>query len=431
MEKLMHKNLAVIIVLISGIFIPSFPRTQAFIIGADISWIDQDETNGAKYYDNGVQKDIFQIFKEHKFNCIRLRIFVNPELGDYGVQFCDSAHTLKMAQRIYGAGMKFMLDFHYSDDWADPGNQSCPHAWSGQDLTQKSQTLYTYTKNILTALKNQGTLPHYVQVGNEIDNGIAGETSWPNRGALLKAGIKAVKEVDSTIQAVLHIAKGGDTSGSKWWIDNVLGQDVVFDILGQSCYIEFQGQPPGWNANFLYLAARYPRMRFMIAEYSQMKRDANDIVFGLPGERGVGTFIWEPTRWRETLFDRSGNNYSTNAYMDLYPAMSKDYGNDTVRSTIPQRAKQSPPAGYELHADNRNSGGIVFSVPEACNAGLIIFTLDGRIASSTSLQASKGWNRVTFRGVGNAFSRGVYGIVLKTNGRQRAVSRVTVCGPEL
>src|SRR5207237_1178343 len=111
-------------------------RKQPFILGADISWTPEDEAAGATYFDKGVQKDIFQIFKDHGFNYIRLRIFVDPKsprgyARNMPEAFCDLPHTLAMAKRIKAAGMGFLLDFHYSDNWADPGKQTKPAAWEG------------------------------------------------------------------------------------------------------------------------------------------------------------------------------------------------------------------------------------------------------------------------------------------------------------
>ena len=109
--------------------VPAAP--DAFIIGADISWVQQQEDQGRKFKDNGVEKDIFQILKDHGFNAIRLRIFHNPQSPKgYSKQgYCDLPHSLKMAKRIKKAGMIFLLDFHYSDNWADPGKQYKPLAW--------------------------------------------------------------------------------------------------------------------------------------------------------------------------------------------------------------------------------------------------------------------------------------------------------------
>ena len=111
-------------------------RTEPFILGADISWLPQREAAGWTFYDAGVRKDALQILKDRKFNYIRLRIFNDPKAsGGYSAQgFCDLDHTLAMAKRVKAAGIKLLLDFHYSDTWADPGHQSKPAAWSGLDF---------------------------------------------------------------------------------------------------------------------------------------------------------------------------------------------------------------------------------------------------------------------------------------------------------
>src|SRR5947207_6068146 len=135
-------------------------RTGPFIIGADISWVPEDEAAGATYFDQGVQKDIFTILKEHGFNYIRLRIFVDPhsERGyarRYNEAFCDLEHTKAMAKRIKAAGMGFLLDFHYSDNWADPGKQTKPLAWEHFTVAQLADAVHEHTKTVLTALQEQ------------------------------------------------------------------------------------------------------------------------------------------------------------------------------------------------------------------------------------------------------------------------------------
>jgi arabinogalactan endo-1,4-beta-galactosidase len=312
-----------------------YGRTEPFILGADISWLPELESKGTKFYDGSTQKDAFQILKEHGFNYIRLRLFNNPKAsGGYSSQgFCDLSHTKAMALRIKAAGMRFSLDFHYSDNWADPGKQYKPSAWANATFSQLTDSVRLFTKYVLSELKKQGTTPHMVQVGNEITNGMIwpdGRTSnWTNLAALIKAGITGVKEVDSTIKICLHIDKGGDNAATRGWVDKAYANDIVFDILGESCYTKWQGQPSGWRSNFADLVTRYPKLSFVIAEYSQEKRTANDIMFNLPGEKGLGTFIWEPLNYEEAIF----TNSRTNSLIDLYAQMSKDYGNDTFKMT--------------------------------------------------------------------------------------------------
>ncbi len=168
-----------------------------FIIGADISWVQQQEDAGTRFSDRGVKKDIFVILKEHKFNWIRLRLFNDPKAakGYSRKGYCDLAHTLQMVKRIKGAGMGFLLDFHYSDNWADPGHQSKPAAWKDLHAKELQAAVREYTREVVAALKKQGTPPDMVQIGNEISNGFLwpdGQVSqtkdWANRQEADRAG---------------------------------------------------------------------------------------------------------------------------------------------------------------------------------------------------------------------------------------------------
>ncbi|MFI5131187.1 MAG: glycosyl hydrolase 53 family protein, partial [Chitinophagales bacterium] len=153
-------------------------REVGKMIGADISFLPQLEDRGMKFSDNGVEKDPILIMKDHGFNYVRLRIFNDPA-RDSGYSpkkgFCDLAHTKQMAKRVKDAGLKLLLDFHYSDYWADPGKQYKPAAWRGLSFEDLKKAVYDYTKNVMQELKNQGTTPDMVQVGNEINHGIV----WP------------------------------------------------------------------------------------------------------------------------------------------------------------------------------------------------------------------------------------------------------------
>jgi arabinogalactan endo-1,4-beta-galactosidase len=299
-----------------------------FMIGADISWVQENEDNGQRYYDNGVQKDILEILKDHKFNCIRLRLFHNPSApGGYSSRgYCGLDKTIQYAKRIKAAGMKFLLDFHYSDTWADPGKQYKPSAWEGLSFDQLENAVYEYTRDVINQCRNQGVLPEIVQIGNEIQNGIihpdGKSNNWNNFGRLLKAGVRGVQDVDRNILIMLHIATGGDNSASRLFIDNAITQGVYFDVMGFSCYPEWHGQPSAWQSNLTDIAQRYEK-RIVIAEYSEYKQEANRIVYNLPNRRGLGTFIWEPTRWHETIFNSDG---STNSLIDIYVEIAAQVG---------------------------------------------------------------------------------------------------------
>jgi arabinogalactan endo-1,4-beta-galactosidase len=157
--------------------------TTIFAKGADNSWLPQMETTGYKFFsDNGVEEDCFKILKDHGINSIRLRTFVNPST-DRASGHCSKAETVAMAVRAKQWGMRIMIDFHYSDTWADPGHQAKPAAWVGHDFPTLLTDLYNYTFDVMTALKTAGVTPEWVQVGNEIPGGMiypegSNATSW-------------------------------------------------------------------------------------------------------------------------------------------------------------------------------------------------------------------------------------------------------------
>ncbi|WP_121352668.1 beta-galactosidase GalA [Flavisolibacter nicotianae] len=298
------------------------------IIGADISFLPELEAKGVKFSDKGIQKDAIQILKDHGFNYIRLRIFNNPAADSGyspGKGFCDLAHTRQMAKRIKAAGMKFLLDFHYSDYWADPGKQYKPAAWKGLAFAQLKDSVYQFTKRVITELKAQGTTPDMVQVGNEINHGII----WPeghvahfdSLAQLFRAGSDAVLAVDPSILIMLHIALGGQNDESVFFLNNMLARGVSFDVIGESYYPKWHGTLSDLQNNLTDLARRYNR-DVIVVEYSQLKKEVHDIAFNLPDGRGKGTFIWEPLSTWEAVFDKDGK---ANQYLELYDEMAKQY----------------------------------------------------------------------------------------------------------
>jgi arabinogalactan endo-1,4-beta-galactosidase len=303
------------------------PDVPAKIMGADISFLPQLEAEGRKFYINGTPKDAIQILKETGFNYIRLRIFNNPKT-DSGYSkkgYCDLEQTKQMALRVKAAKMGFLLDFHYSDTWADPGKQFKPAAWKTLSFLQMQDSIRRFTRNTLLDLKKQGTLPQMVQVGNEVNHGML----WPDGriknldtlAAFLKAGIKGVQDVDKRIRVMLHIACGGQQAESVYFVDHMLKRGVTFDILGQSYYPEWHGTPDSLRNNLTMLTRRY-KQDVIVVEYSQRKQQVNDIAFNLPGNRLKGTFIWEPLNWGETIFDKVGK---ANSYLDTFKVISKTY----------------------------------------------------------------------------------------------------------
>ncbi len=312
-----------------------------FLIGADVSWVPEDESAGARFVDtDGKEREILALLKNHGFNAIRLRTFVDPAAADgYSASgYCDLSHTVAMARRVRDAGMRLCLDLHYSDNWADPGKQCIPVAWQGLSAAQMAQAVHDYTRDVLSALDAAGAAPDLVQIGNEITPGmlihvcdskgspqstsaVNGSTaSWANLAKFLKAGVQAVRESNPGILTVVHLDRGGSASASSTWIKNARANGVQFDVFAESCYVAFQGQPSAWKTTFDSLASSYPDLKLAIAEYNNeavsslagetSMQAAYDVVSGLPAAQGIGTFFWEPTRsgtWGSGLFTAKSN----------------------------------------------------------------------------------------------------------------------------
>ena len=289
-------------------------RTMDKMLGADISFLPQLEDKGIQFSDKGVTKDAIEILKEHGFNYVRLRLFNDPATDSGyapGKGFCDLAHTLQMAKRVKAAGLKLLLDFHYSDTWADPGKQYKPAAWKNLSFTELKKALYDYTKNVLQQMKDQGTVPDMVQVGNEINHGMV----WPegsianpdNLAQLISAGIAAVKSVSPSVIIMLHVALGGQNNESVFFINNMLARGVQFDVIGESYYPKWHGTLDGLRDNLTDLVQRFGK-DVVVVEYSPLKEEVNKIVFELPDGKGKGTCIWEPLSTWESIFERDGKS---------------------------------------------------------------------------------------------------------------------------
>ena len=304
------------------------PREVSKMLGADISFLPQLEARGIKFSDKGVEKDAIEILKDHGFNYVRLRIFNDPA-RDSGYSpnkgFCDLENTMKMAKRIKAAGMKFLLDFHYSDTWADPGKQFKPAAWRNLDFTALKKAMHDYTKLVMHELKDQGTLPDMVQVGNEINHGII----WPdgnvanldNLAQLLNAGTAGVKAVDPTAIMMLHVALGGQNEESVFFIDNMIARKVPFDVIGESYYPKWHGTLDDLRDNLNDLAVRYNK-DIIVVEYSALKKEVNKIAFEVVNGKGKGTCIWEPLSTWEKIFDDKGKS---NELILIYDEVSKQF----------------------------------------------------------------------------------------------------------
>jgi beta-galactosidase len=303
-------------------------RTVDKMLGADISFLPQLEDRGMKFSDKGVQKDAVQILKDHGFNYIRLRLFVDPGADSGyapGKGFCDLAHTIAMAKRVHAAGMKFLLDFHYSDTWADPQKQFKPGAWKGENFEQLRQTVFNYSRSVIQQLKAAGAEPNMVQIGNEINHGMI----WPeghinnldSLAQLVYAGIQGVKAADPSIQIMLHIALGGQNDESRFFLDNMIMRGVPFDVIGLSYYPRWHNTLEDLRYNLNDLARHYDK-DVIVVEYSQLKKEVNKLAFDVFGGHGKGTAIWEPLSTWEAFFDRKGKSTEL---LSVYDELSQKF----------------------------------------------------------------------------------------------------------
>ena len=319
-------------VVLAGNPFPVIPFKETKIdkmLGADISFLPELEHKGMKFYDtDSKENDAIQILKNHGLNYVRLRIFNNPA-SDSGYSpkdgFCDLAHTLQMAKRVKAAGMKLLLDFHYSDYWADPQKQWMPRAWRNKSFTELKKAVYEYTKMVVQALKEQGTAPDMVQVGNEINHGMiwpAGSiTDMDQLAQLFFAGVQGVKAASPHTSIMLHIALGGQNDESRYFIDQMNMRGVPYDVIGLSYYPKWHNTLADLEYNLEDLSRRYNK-DVIVVEYSHVKKEVNERAFRVPNGRGKGSCIWEPLSTWERFFDRDGK---ANALLLLYDRFSQQY----------------------------------------------------------------------------------------------------------
>ena len=241
-------------------------RAEDFLIGADISGASVLEKSGAVYRESGEPNDLFAILKNNGFNTVRLRIFVNP--NKQGMVTNDLPYTLDLAKRTKAHNMKLLLNFHYSDTWADPQKQYKPAAWANMPFDELKQTVQSYTASVIEAFKKENVLPEMVQIGNEITPGMLwpdgrvggdyeNDTQWDKFTSLLKAGIAGVRQSagDADVKIMLHIDQGGKKSVTQWFFGNIDKRQVPYDIIGVSFYPSWHGKIEDLRENLNYIAA--------------------------------------------------------------------------------------------------------------------------------------------------------------------------------
>lgn len=290
--------------------------TQAqFAKGADVSWLTQMEETGTKWYTAaGVQQDVFTLLKAKGVNAIRLRVWTGSPWHGFNAK----ADVVAKAKRAQSAGMRIMIDFHYSDTWADPAQQTKPAAWSTYTVPQLVSAVSAHTTDILNALKANGITPEWVQVGNETNDGML----WPegrlstgnfaNFAQFVNAGYNATKAVFPSAKVVIHLSNGFDNVMYRWLFDGLKNNGGKWDVVGMSLYPT--------KANWSTLNSQcLTNMKDMVSRYgkqvvvSEVGMEANtptdcksflsDLmtrIYSLPNGSGLGVFYWEPESYNRT-----------------------------------------------------------------------------------------------------------------------------------
>jgi arabinogalactan endo-1,4-beta-galactosidase len=289
-----------------------FISNAQFVKGADIGWLSQMEATGYKFYDStGTQKECLQILKEAGINTVRLRVWVNPS-NDKVNGHCSKKEVAAMALRAKNMGMRIMIDFHFSDSWADPAKQTKPAAWANHSFSELLNDLYNHTYEVLDTLKSIGATPDWAQIGNEIAGGMLwpdGSTSnWGQLSQLLNKGYDATKAVDSSIKVIIHIDKGNDNTRFRWFFDNITSNNVRYDVIGASYYPYWLGTDYTLTINDLGnnlndVAARYGKEVMVVevgGDYTLVQNTYDMLtavikkVSAVPDHKGLGVIYWEP-----------------------------------------------------------------------------------------------------------------------------------------
>jgi arabinogalactan endo-1,4-beta-galactosidase len=267
-----------------------------FIKGMDISSYQEMLDKGYKYYDeNGKEVDVLDYAVDKGFNYARIRIWNEPDNVPLSGGYCSLEHTINLAKKIYDLGIPYLLDFHYSDWWADPGNQNKPAKWKGLHGVDLEDAVYEYTKSVLNELSLRGISPSMVQVGNEIRCGML----WPDGSSdnyktlanLINAGIKGVRDSNggSAIKIMLHLDQGGRYHYFEKWFDEIIQNGVTdFDIIGLSYYPFWHGTYRDLDETMNKLSNRYDK-DLIVAEVAYAYRLGADKLFG-KGQERLGGF---------------------------------------------------------------------------------------------------------------------------------------------
>ena len=317
----------------AGVYVePIVGLSEDFIRGVDISSIIAEEKSGVVYYnEEGAEQDIFQTLAQNGVNYIRVRVWNDPydENGSgYGGGNNDTKTAAEIGARAAKYGMKLCVDYHYSDFWADPNKQQCPKAWEGMAIEDKSEALYQFTKESLSEIIDAGAVIGMVQIGNETNNGMSGETDWTKRRQLMQAGSRAIRETaqetGQDMQIAVHFTDVSDKKGTLAIAQKLLDKEIDYDIFAVSYYPFWHGSLENLTDVLREISGEYGK-KVLVAETSYPYTDGDgdgsansiggtdvtpeyavsaqgqtneirDVCAAVAdvGEAGLGVFYWEP-----------------------------------------------------------------------------------------------------------------------------------------
>ncbi|MBQ3673944.1 MAG: glycosyl hydrolase 53 family protein [Paludibacteraceae bacterium] len=318
--------LTFIVFSLSSCYYRSATPRDSFAKGADVSWLSEMEHDSIAFYDtNGTEDDCLDIMQRMGMNAVRLRVWVNHSTG-----WSNKSDVVQMAQRAAKKGLRIMIDFHYSDFFADPNHQTIPVAWQSYDYELLREAVFEHTLDVLNTLKEARVKPEWVQIGNETPNGMlwpvgqvsknADDAHWSAYAGFTQAGYKAAKEVFSDIKVIVHVDNAFEYRD--WFFDALLAHGAQFDMIGLSHYpmmyewshLPWQEMNTRAEANIRQLISTY-RKPVVIAEigmqnwgqgamYDSVSACANEVMVDFinrvtPIDSCVGIFYWEPQCYNE------------------------------------------------------------------------------------------------------------------------------------
>jgi arabinogalactan endo-1,4-beta-galactosidase len=327
-------------------------RAGEFAFGADLSFLKQAEDRGQVFRDGTNALPGLQIFHNHGYNWIRLRLFVAPVGGNLPN---DLPYTLALARDAKKLGYKFLLDLHYANSWADPGKQPTPEAWKNLTHKQRVKKVFEYTRDTIAAFRDAGLLPDMVQVGNEITAGMLWPDgklpeNWNNFADYIRAGVKGVDAGCGTNpppKIMIHTDTGGSIAKTKRFFDKFNRYAIRYDVIGFSFYPWWQGALEDLRENLAFTANTYGK-NVIVVEAAYNWRPAREssgrigpfpetpagqrefldevtrIVMNTPNGCGQGIFWWEPAVASRNgpasrgFFDENGNSLPVLSVFDKY-----------------------------------------------------------------------------------------------------------------